>query len=74
MATKFSKVENEIEELEQLLEDIKSVLICIEGDWDDLSEEEQQRVASDLRKVATNIRSTAQLFSWIPPEPEWCKR
>jgi len=74
MATKFSKVENEIEELEQLLDDIKSELNCIEGDWDDLSEEEQQRVPSDLRKVATNIRSTAQLFSWITPTPDWSKR
>ena len=71
---KFSKVENELEVLEQLLDDIKSELNHYgDIDWDDLSEEEQQQVVPDLGKIERHLRQTAKLFSRLTgvSTPHW---
>ena len=70
-----AKITSKIDDLHDLLEEIKYELDCITFDFDDLGDHQQRRVPGMLLSIENHLRRTAKRFSHIHRNivPEWAQ-
>lgn len=71
----MTKLNDKIEQLCDLLDNIKDEIQAVEFDFENLDSDEQKQVPKDLIKINNHLRQTAKLFTHLKGHnaPDWGK-
>jgi len=66
-------IQNKIDDLCDLLDEIKVEIECLEADFFDMDDSEKTQCKKDLPKIDSHLRKTANLFSHLTgvSSPDW---
>ena len=69
----MTKLNDKIEQLSDLLDNIKDEIQAVEWDFENLDSDEQKQVPKDLNKIESHLRKTATLFTHLTGRytPDW---